>query len=151
MRTKRKDFSPKKKEEIANKRHVNGPFIGLTCDDSDRDDCKIALGPGSARIHLSFISEQSQIKVEPSELFIGEQSQVKVKPSDLFIGEQSQVKVKPSDFFIGEQSQVKVEPSDFDEHSSDLFAVPDQADLDSWESNTLPTEKKKIGGTVLQR
>ena len=107
MTTKRKDFSPKK-EEIANKRRVNGPFIDLTCDDSDRDDddCKIALGPGSPRKHLSFISEQSQVKVEPSDLFIGEQSQVTVKLSDLFIGEQSQVKGKPPDFFIGEQFQV---------------------------------------------
>ena len=39
--------------------------------------------------------------------------------------------------------KLKVEPSDFDEHSSDLFAVPHQADLDNWESNnTLPIEKK---------
>ena len=35
-------------------------------------------------------------------------------------------------------NQVKV-----DEHSSDLFAVPHQADLNNWESNnTLPIEKK---------
>ena len=47
MTTKRNDFNPKKKEEIGNKRCVNGPFIDLTCDDSDRDDddCKRTLGP----------------------------------------------------------------------------------------------------------
>ena len=68
MTTERKDFTPKKDEEIANRKRLHGPFIDLNFHDSDPDDddCKIIHRPGSTKKRLSFILENFPVKAEPS-------------------------------------------------------------------------------------
>ena len=68
MTTKRKDFTPKKDEEIASKKRLHGSFIDLTSHDSDPDDddCKIIQRPGSTKKCLSFILENFTVNAEPS-------------------------------------------------------------------------------------
>lgn len=64
MSQKRKDFTPKKNDEMASRKRVDLSFIDLTYGDDDTDACKITDRPESARKCLSFSDEQAQVKCE---------------------------------------------------------------------------------------